>query len=118
MSLIKISIFIIFVFLVGFSGFKIEDTQAQQCNAPVCISNEKANTTSSGVTITWNTNVPATSQVHWGPVLGGNCQAINYTPINNTAVTNHSVNISGLGFYTKFFFYIIFISQSYNIFSQ
>src|SRR3989344_5111050 len=116
MSLIKISIFIIFVFLVGFSGFKIEDTQAQQCNAPVCISNEKANTTSSGVTITWNTNVPASSQVHWGPFLGGNRQANNFSPVKNTAVTNHSVNISGLGSNATFCYNVISTASGYTAF--
>ena len=107
MSLIQKSILIIFIFFAGFLVFNTINVQAQQCNEPVCISNEKATTTNSTATITWNTNVPATSQVHWGPVLAGNCQAVNYTPINNTAVTNHSVTLSGLGSNATFCYNVI-----------
>lgn len=61
------------------------------CTATVCVSGERAVPTSDGATITWTTNIPATSQVHHG----AGPQMFAYTPIDNTLRTSHSVTLSG-----------------------
>ena len=63
------------------------------CPNPVCISSEnESNITANSVTITWTTNVPATSQVEYISAT----YSLATTPINNNLVTNHSVVINNL----------------------
>lgn len=54
--------------------------------------------TENTVTITWNTNEPATSQVEFGQTIayGSN------SPLNATLVTSHSVALSGLDAWTTY----------------
>lgn len=76
-----------------------------------------SNITASGVTITWNTNLPATSRVlydttsHAGnidPTTGGpNYGYVNSTTADTALVTNHSVTISSLAANTKYYFRVI-----------
>jgi glucose/arabinose dehydrogenase len=55
------------------------------------------------VTITWMTNVPADSQVRYGPTTSYGST----TPLDRTLVTNHSVTITGLARKTQFFFQVL-----------
>jgi len=74
----------------------------------VAISDEQVmNRTSNSVTITWTTSVPATSQVRFGPVLGGNCKMIKYTPVNNNFATSHSITLSSLGSSATFCYNVV-----------
>jgi len=86
------------------------------CTATVCISNERAtNLTSSGATITWTTNILATSQVHYGADLVGNCGGMAaYTPINNNPMTSHSIDLSGFGANATFCYQVISTANGYT----
>lgn len=55
------------------------------------------NITSTGVTLTWNTDVPADSKIKW-MVADSNYQPLVFTDsiYNSSTVTSHSVNITGL----------------------
>jgi glucose/arabinose dehydrogenase/PKD repeat protein len=55
------------------------------------------------VTITWTTDVPADSQVQYGPTTSYGST----TPLYRTLVTNHSVTISGLARKTQYFFQVL-----------
>jgi hypothetical protein len=60
--------------------------------APVISSVAAAAITSSGATITWTTNKPATSQVNYGATTAYGSSS----PENSTLVTSHSVTLSAL----------------------
>jgi PKD repeat protein len=90
-------------------------TVASSTSAALAISNvQVTNVTSSGATITWDTNLPATSRViydtasHAGtidPAVGGpNFGYANSTSADATLVTSHSVTVSGLSASTQYFF--------------
>ena len=78
---------------------------------------QASNLTTSGVTITWTTNLPATSRViydtasHAGtidPATGGpNYGYVNSTTADSALVTSHSVVVSGLSANTKYYFRVI-----------
>ena len=55
------------------------------------------------VTITWTTDVPADSQVQYGPttIYGST------TPLDRTLVTSHSVTITGLSRRTPYMFQVL-----------
>ena len=55
------------------------------------------------VTITWTTDVPADSQVQYGPTTAYTSS----TPLDRTLVTNHSVTITGLARKAQFFFQVL-----------
>jgi hypothetical protein len=55
------------------------------------------------VTITWTTDVPADSQVQYGPTLAYGSS----TPLDRTLVSNHSVTITGLARKTQYFFQVL-----------
>jgi hypothetical protein len=58
--------------------------------------------TNTGATITWTTDVPATSQVAYGPTA----QLGTSTPLDAALTTSHSVTISGLLPGTQYFFQV------------
>ena len=77
-------------------------------NSTVIISGEQVpSRTSSGATITWTTNVPATSQVSYGAVYGSNCQRIGFTPIDSNLSVSHVVTLSNLGSNATFCYNVI-----------
>jgi PKD repeat protein len=55
------------------------------------------------VTITWMTNVPADSQVRYGPTTSYGST----TPLDRALVTNHSVTITGLARKAQFYFQVL-----------
>jgi glucose/arabinose dehydrogenase len=55
------------------------------------------------VTITWTTDVPADSQVQYGPTSSYGST----TPLNRTLVTAHSVTITSLARRTQYFFQVL-----------
>jgi glucose/arabinose dehydrogenase/PKD repeat protein len=55
------------------------------------------------VTITWTTNVPADSQVQYGPTTSYGST----TPLDRTLVTSHSVTITGLARKAQYFFQVL-----------
>ena len=55
------------------------------------------------VTITWTTDVPADSQVQYGPTTA----YASSTPLDRTLVTNHSVTITGLARKSQYFFQVL-----------
>jgi PKD repeat protein len=55
------------------------------------------------VTITWTTDVPADSQVHYGLTTAYGSS----TPLDRTLVTAHSVTITGLSRGTQYFFQVL-----------
>ena len=64
------------------------------CTDPVCVSGEQAvDRTRIGATITWTTNVPATSQVHYG---ASPSTMFSYTPINGVLTISHIIVLTGL----------------------
>ncbi|MEK7091703.1 MAG: PKD domain-containing protein [Patescibacteria group bacterium] len=84
----------------------------------LAITNVQAgNLTATSVTITWTTNLPATSRViydtasHAGtidPATGGpNYGYVNSTTADSALVTSHSVVVSGLSANTKYYFRVI-----------
>jgi hypothetical protein len=87
--------------------------------ATLAISNVQAtNVTTSGVTITWTTNLPATSRVifdttsHAGTIDLAATTTPNYgyansTTLDSALVTSHSVVVSGLAASTKYYFRVI-----------
>jgi len=69
--------------------------------APPTISAVAASSiTSSGATINWTTNVPATSQVNYGATVAYGQSS----PLNSSLVTSHSVTLSGLTASTLYHF--------------
>lgn len=100
-------------FTCGLDGGKIKGEDGSNPNpnpnpnlnpGTVTISGEAvSNRTSSSVTITWTTNIPATSQVHFGPC--GNM--IVYTPIDSSLVTSHRVTLANLGSNATFCYNVI-----------
>ena len=86
-------------------------TQGAPCTDSVCISNVLVtNITNSGATITWKTNVPATTQVNYGPTPRYGLS----TPLNNNPVTDHSVPITGLNPGFTYNFQVISTSVTHN----
>ena len=55
------------------------------------------------VTITWTTDVPADSQVQYGPTTAYGSA----TPLDRTLVTSHSVTVNGLARKTQYFFQVL-----------
>jgi glucose/arabinose dehydrogenase/PKD repeat protein len=55
------------------------------------------------VTITWTTDIPADSQVLYGPTTSYGSA----TPLDRTLVTSHTVTINGLARKTRYFFQVI-----------
>jgi hypothetical protein len=55
------------------------------------------------VTITWRTDVPADSQVQYGPTTA----YASSTPLDRTLVSSHSVTITGLARRTQYFFQVL-----------
>jgi glucose/arabinose dehydrogenase len=55
------------------------------------------------VTITWRTDVPADSQVQYGPTT----TYASSTPLDRTLVTSHSVTITGLARKAQYFFQVL-----------
>ena len=55
------------------------------------------------VTITWTTDVPADSQVQYGPTTTYGSA----TPLDRTLVTGHSVTITGLARKAQYFFQVL-----------
>ena len=78
------------------------------CGNVIVVSGERAiNLASSGATITWITNMSGTSQVRYGPVYGGNCSTMLYTPTDNNLTTSHSVDLPRLGSGATFCFNVV-----------
>jgi glucose/arabinose dehydrogenase len=55
------------------------------------------------VTITWNTDIPADSQVQYGPTTAYGSTTV----LDRTLVTSHSVTITGLNRKTQYFFQVL-----------
>ena len=55
------------------------------------------------MTITWRSDVPADSQVQYGPTTAYGSS----TALDRTLVSNHSVTISGLARKTLYFFQVL-----------
>ena len=55
------------------------------------------------MTITWRTDVPADSQVQYGPTTAYGSS----TALDRTLVRNHSVTITGLARKTPYFFQVL-----------
>ena len=73
---------------------------AVDTTAPTSISGVSSSANSSSATITWTTDVPATSQVQYG----GTTNYASVTTFNSSLVTSHSVLISGLSASTLYHF--------------
>lgn len=83
--------FLIIVAIAVFSFFIFNNAQAQgNCPAPLCIDNVQSSTTTNGATITWTTNIPATSEIEYW------LNARNPTPkisVRTSPATSHSITI-------------------------
>jgi glucose/arabinose dehydrogenase/PKD repeat protein len=84
------------------SGASYEASYRLRLGGPV-ISQVAARTGPGRVTITWTTDVPADSQVQYGPTTSYGST----TFPDRTLVTNHSVTITGLGRKTQYFFQVL-----------
>jgi Purple acid Phosphatase, N-terminal domain len=67
------------------------------------ISQPVARTGPGRVTITWTTDVPADSQVQYGPTTA----YASSTPLDRTLASNHSVTITGLARRSQYFFQVL-----------
>ena len=93
------------------------DTQTGTC---VCtyeylviavISNVKATPNPTTATVTWTTDIPADSQVEYGPTAAyGNRSAL-----NSTLVTSHSVKLSGLSRLTTYHYRVLSRGSAGNL---
>lgn len=80
-----------------------------QQTAPVISAVTATNVSSTSATVNWTTNVSSTSKVYYStssPVNFGTAS----TTLNNTLVTNHSLNLTGLTPSSTYFF----VAQSVN----
>jgi hypothetical protein len=68
------------------------DAQRRSIGGPVISGVAAFNATASGVTITWTTDQPSSSQVYYGTSTGYGSQS----SFDNTQVTSHSVTLAGL----------------------
>lgn len=88
----------------GVDGWSTEDFLVPYVDvtAPTISNIVTSNITQTGVTITWTTNEPGTSQVDYGLTTTYGQSS----PLNNTLVTNHSVTIAGLTNQTTYNFVV------------
>jgi len=90
---------LVFVFDI-FPRSTTKSTSNTDSTAPVLSDISTSSITETNCTISWSTNVPATTQVEYGT-------STNYgsvSPLDEELVTNHSVNLSGLNPDTKYHF--------------
>jgi hypothetical protein len=71
--------------------------------APMITNVNAGNVTTTGVTITWTTNEPATTQIEYGTTNGYGLT----TTLNTSMVTSHSATISGLAPSTIYHFRVL-----------
>ena len=93
--------------------FTIKITQAPDV---VKISGETAiSITNTSAVVTWTTDKPATSQVEYAT---SGSQSVTLTPINNTLVVSHTVNLAGLTPGTDYVFRAKSSTSKYNAVSS
>jgi phosphodiesterase/alkaline phosphatase D-like protein len=80
------------------SGDNSFPTPARQDITPPVISNVASTSTTSGATVTWNTNEAATSQVEYGLTTGYGSNSA----LDTVLVNNHSVTLTGLASATTY----------------
>jgi hypothetical protein len=71
--------------------------------APVISNVQTPLISSSGATITWNTDVPSSSQINYGTTTAYGSS----TPLNSTQVTSHAVSLTGLTANTLYHFQVL-----------
>lgn len=79
--------------------------------APTISSVSSGSITSSGATITWNTNEASTSQVEYGTTASYGSS----TTLNSSLVTSHSVNITSLSAGTTYHYRVRSIDEAGNL---
>ncbi len=76
-------------------------TSASACTPPVISNVQVTNITPNSATVTWETNVEATSKVYYGQTIPptNTIEDLNY-------VKNHSITLTGLSSCTTYYFYV------------
>ena len=93
--------------LAGCAGWTTGNNS--QTSPPPSITSVSANNiTATGVTISWTTNVPASSQVNYGTTAAYGSQSA----LNSTLVTSHSVSLSGLSASTLYHYQAVSVDAS------
>jgi hypothetical protein len=80
--------------------YQVEANWETSPDAPNLTGLTAADITTTGATVTWTTDKPATSQVRWGTAAGS---FSNSTAVAGNAATAHSVPLSGLTAATEYF---------------
>ncbi len=86
-------------------------TAAARTTPPVITAVQASAITGNGATITWTTDEPASSQVNYGTTTAYGSS----TPVNNTLVTAHTVNLTGLAPATVYHYQVVSQDSSGNI---
>ena len=83
------------------AGCSKRDTVTETISPPAILHVEAINITSSGATVTWITDEPATSHIEYGP------DVIYYSGVfNSKTVTNHSIILDSLSPSTVYHFQV------------
>lgn len=90
--------------------FTFTTAAAPDTTPPVISSVQSTNITTSGVTITWTTDEPATSRVEYGTTTSYGA----FSALDSSLVTSHSVNLSGLAVSTPYHFRVISADAANN----
>jgi hypothetical protein len=86
-------------------------TAPRRTTPPVITNVQATAVTTSGATITWVTDEPSNSQVNYGTSSAYGSS----TPVNGTAVTNHSIQLDGLSANTSYHFQVVSEDSEGNI---
>ncbi|HVP05113.1 MAG TPA: S8 family serine peptidase [Dehalococcoidia bacterium] len=83
--------------------FSFTTAAAPDTTPPVITNVASSNLTTSGATITWTTDEPATSRVEYGTTTSYGA----FSALDSSLVTSHSVNLSGLAPNTPYHFRVL-----------